>query len=312
MFRNFRIVEEPERPRRRCPVDADDPGSDGGENPTDGRGPLTWWRQWHDEQGYVNLDARLDPTCGAELTAAIDATAAALRADQHDDSGSDAPEDGRRVPVSRVEAVGELAAAALVGLPARGFRPRSGERFAVHVSVDAAALTGDGPGAGVLEGGQRVDANLVRSWLPASTIDLLLHDRGRPLRLSRSRRVASPAQRRALKLRDHGCAYHGCGQTRFVDAHHITPWEQGGRTDIDNLVLLCRRHHRLLHTGDYSITTADGHPQFHHPDGTPITRRHATPPPPPLRPAPQPPPTPRHGDPLTTYALDIYLEHLLE
>lgn len=72
---------------------------------------------------------------------------------------------------------------------------------------------------------------------------------GEVLHLGRSRRLASRAQRRALRLRDTVCTFPGCHQTRHLDAHHTTPWSRGGATDIEGLALLCRRHHVMVHEG---------------------------------------------------------------
>ena len=80
---------------------------------------------------------------------------------------------------------------------------------------------------------------------------------GEPLAIGRKTRVISPALHRALKRRDQGCRFPGCCNTRFVDAHHIEHWADGGETSLDNLALLCRHHHRLLHEGGYSIETSD-------------------------------------------------------
>jgi hypothetical protein len=72
----------------------------------------------------------------------------------------------------------------------------------------------------------------------------------------RSRAVPSPT-RRALNLRDQGCRFPGCTESRHVDAHHIEHWCDGGETSLDNLVLLCRHHHRLLHEGGYQLYVDD-------------------------------------------------------
>jgi hypothetical protein len=96
----------------------------------------------------------------------------------------------------------------------------------------------------------------------------LVHRDGQPLNLGRSQRVANRSQRRALRFRDGpGCAFPGC-QARHVDAHHVRWWEHGGPTDIDNLCLLCRHHHRLVHEGGHWVRLVDGHPRFYRPDGT--------------------------------------------
>ncbi|HUW03909.1 MAG TPA: DUF222 domain-containing protein [Acidimicrobiales bacterium] len=78
------------------------------------------------------------------------------------------------------------------------------------------------------------------------------------LDLGRTIRFANRAQRRALAARDRGCAFPGCNRAhQYCDAHHITWWEHGGTTDLDNLVLLCRFHHLLLHSGLYRVDMVD-------------------------------------------------------
>ncbi len=63
--------------------------------------------------------------------------------------------------------------------------------------------------------------------------------------------------RRALRSRDQGCRFPGCTNTRFVDGHHIKHWADGGETSLDNLVLLCRHHHHLVHEGGF-VCEKDG------------------------------------------------------
>ena len=77
-----------------------------------------------------------------------------------------------------------------------------------------------------------------------------------------------PAIRRALKRRDGGCRFPGCTCQRFVDAHHIRHWADGGETSMSNLTLLCRHHHRLVHEGGFSVEMdAAGQVRFTKPDG---------------------------------------------
>jgi hypothetical protein len=69
--------------------------------------------------------------------------------------------------------------------------------------------------------------------------------------------------RRALGARDGGCRFPGCTNTRFVDGHHIKHWADGGETSLDNLVLLCRHHHHLVHEGGFGCErSADGEIYF--------------------------------------------------
>ncbi|MCA1005620.1 HNH endonuclease [Rhodococcus hoagii] len=77
---------------------------------------------------------------------------------------------------------------------------------------------------------------------------------GVPIDLGRSSRTVSKKQRRALIARDHGCAFPGCGAVpAHCEGHHVTHWADGGPTDLDNLVLLCRYHHGLLHHSHWEV-----------------------------------------------------------
>ena len=90
---------------------------------------------------------------------------------------------------------------------------------------------------------------------------------GNVLNVGRKTRAVSPALRRALSIRDHGCRFPGCTESRFVDAHHIHHWCDGGETNMENLVLLCRRHHRLVHEQGFEIANQGaGEITFRHPE----------------------------------------------
>ncbi|RRQ28697.1 HNH endonuclease [Rhodococcus sp. Eu-32] len=85
-----------------------------------------------------------------------------------------------------------------------------------------------------------------------------------PIDHGHSERTASRKQRRALVARDHGCAFPGCTQPpAWTQAHHIQHWIDGGPTVLDNLVLLCGYHHRMLHHSDWEVVMGtDRHPEF--------------------------------------------------
>jgi len=86
---------------------------------------------------------------------------------------------------------------------------------------------------------------------------------GEPLSIGRKTRAIPPAMRRALRFRDGGCRFPGCTNDKFVDGHHIQHWADGGETSLDNLVLLCRHHHHLVHEGGFTCTkTSDGEVLF--------------------------------------------------
>jgi hypothetical protein len=141
------------------------------------------------------------------------------------------------------------------------------------------------------------DAELAMAACDCVITRLVVDADGMPLDVGRGHRLVTPAQRRALIQRDGGCAFPGCDRTpEWCDAHHIIPWEHHGPTDMDNLVLLCRKHHTEMHRTDpfsCAIRESDGRAQFWRPDGTPLLEPGAhprwSPPPPPGRPPDQPP-----------------------
>ncbi|WP_370453079.1 HNH endonuclease signature motif containing protein [Micromonospora sp. A202] len=82
--------------------------------------------------------------------------------------------------------------------------------------------------------------------------------------MGRQRRLVSGPLRRALVLRDRGCAFPGCDRPpRWCDAHHIHHWADGGSTSLTNPVLLCAHHHRHVHRGEWTVRLGgDGRPEF--------------------------------------------------
>jgi len=121
------------------------------------------------------------------------------------------------------------------------------DRYQVVVHVDEAALRG---------GTGRADAPLEtvkRLACDASVVVVAEDERGTPLTVSRKQRIVSTPTRRALLARDRCCTFPGCQRKRFVQAHHVDHWIDGGETTLGNLVLLCSYHHRLLHEGGYRI-----------------------------------------------------------
>ena len=83
---------------------------------------------------------------------------------------------------------------------------------------------------------------------------------GSELNLGRHQRTVTPAQRRALLARDGHCRFPGCDRTSRLKAHHIIWWSRGGPTDLENLLMLCSKHHRAVHEGGWTLTgTASAH-----------------------------------------------------
>lgn len=101
---------------------------------------------------------------------------------------------------------------------------------------------------------------LARLACEATVTRIVIAGGSRVLDLGRSTRVVSPALRKAVMLRDRRCQHPGCRMpAKWCDVHHIVHWIDGGATDLENLVLLCRRHHVDHHEGGWRITrAADG------------------------------------------------------
>ena len=92
-----------------------------------------------------------------------------------------------------------------------------------------------------------------------ATGEVWLERHGQPIGAGRTTRTINRRLRRALEHRHPTCAVPGCGATRGLHAHHIRHWEDGGPTELDNLVLLCPYHHRLHHRGIITITGPADH-----------------------------------------------------
>jgi len=145
-----------------------------------------------------------------------------------------------------------------------------GERFQVMVHLDQEVLDPEGGGSGSLEDGTRGSAETLRRVACDCGLLAVGHD-GEALNIGRRARSIPPAIRRALMVRDHGCAFPGCSHTRFLHAHHVKHWLHGGETRLENLVMVCSFHHHLVHEGGWRISTApDKSFQFHGPDGSPL------------------------------------------
>ena len=129
-------------------------------------------------------------------------------------------------------------------LPANG-----GEPPHMAVTVPFEALAGRLRTTATIDDGERISAATARRLAcDARILPVVLGGDGQVLDLGRSRRLAHGALRRALNVRDRGCAFPDCDRPpRWCDAHHLRPWSEGGSTKLDNLVLLCRHHHRIVH-----------------------------------------------------------------
>lgn len=153
----------------------------------------------------------------------------------------DEPEPRSPVGARRADALAEIAETYMNSEPVAN---STADRYQVIVHV--------GEEATYLEEGPHVSAETSgRIACDCTVVPIREDENGEPLSIGRRSRVVPPAIRRALRLRDDGCRFPGCTRRQFVDAHHIEHWSEGGETSLDNLVQLCRQHHRLVHEGGF-------------------------------------------------------------
>ncbi len=192
-----------------------------------------------DADGMYVVRGRLEPEVGAVLMRAIEAASDALYRGEDADRR---PRNRQR----RADAAGLVAERAL----AAGFGGGSGraERYQVVVHADAATLAERGETGRSELDGVRVSAETSRRMACDAARVAMGHRDGEVVSVGRRTRTIPPHIRRALEERDRGCRYPGCA-SRFTEAHHVKHWADGGETSLANTILLCRRHHRLVHEG---------------------------------------------------------------
>lgn len=219
-------------------------------------------------EGLEKLTAMLTPEEAAIVKAAI--------ANAMEDEWRTTPAEDRADKPAEARAADALVAVAETAMAAGPTPCEGGDQTRVNLIIDLDLLLGN-----ATEGRSAIEGS--KAPLPLSEAEMLSCDaiirptfiKGLDLvATGHDHRLANRAQRRALRLRDGGCRFPGCAATRFLDAHHVDHWIRGGRTQLANLVLLCRFHHRLHHRGGYTIhaTERPGEFRFFEPDGDEIGR----------------------------------------
>jgi len=218
-----------------------------------------------DDDGMVVVRARLAPEEGAVLLRALDEARRELW---------ERPEAAERpAEQARADALALVADRSLGGGAARV----AGDRQMVIVHVDDEVLRSPAvSGECRLADGAGVPAEAARRLACDSSV---VEVAGESPTAGRRTRVIRAALRRALLARDDGrCRFPGCS-CRIVDAHHVHHWANGGASELDNLLSLCRHHHTLVHEGGYRVELDGDEPRFFSPDGRRIPSAPPTPPP---------------------------------
>ena len=227
-----------------------------------------------DGAGGVRIKGRGSTEDGAVLRAALLPLTKPAPAVDPDTPGCEVETDPRDHGARMFDALVELAQHSLDTdrAPAsHGARPR------VTVTVDYQCLVsglGSGPWTEICtDDGLRLSVAAVRRLAcDADLIAVCLGTDGEVLDVGRTARLVTPALWRALVARDRHCTFPGCTRPPVMcHAHHIVHWADGGKTSLDNLVLLCGEHHRVLHHTPWQVrlNPDDGKPEF-----LPPARRH--------------------------------------
>lgn len=207
--------------------------------------------------GMVVLDGVLDPSTGEVVRTALELAMDDERV----------LHDPRSLPQLRADALGAICEHYL------SLREPGTNRPHVVLHVPLETLAGFQVGGCRTEGGTEFDSETARRWACDSIVQRVLTSRSIPLDLGRSVRSFTPAQHRALAVRDGGCRWPGCTQpARRARGHHIEYWTHDGPTDLANGLLLCPYHHRLVHEGRHYLERPDDDDDpfavaFYTPDG---------------------------------------------
>jgi hypothetical protein len=224
---------------------------------------------YSDDDGSLVGTFRLDPDEGAALLAALALAKDRLRAERSAERRDEKRSAGRpddcsaeplRPALSNADALALLVETMLSGDHAESISRHERTQVIVHLNGEfSEAHLHDGPA---------LDLDSARRLACDSRVCALFRRGLEDLELGRTQRLPNRAQRRALMARDGGCRFPGCTERRYVEAHHVVHWIDGGPTDVANLVLLCWHHHHALHEGGYRAALLAGALSVWRPDGT--------------------------------------------
>ena len=190
----------------------------------------------YDEDGCLVLEARLPADQGELVVKALERAMELYYVEA---------EDREPVAALRADALRDIAETYL-NHPENPGSTADRYQIVVHVLKSPEASVAQ------LENGPHVSTETwERIACDCSVVTIEEDELGDPLNIGRRSRTIPPPMRRALLARDGGCRFPGCTAPRFCDGHHIEHWQHGGETRLDNLVLLCRHHHRLVHEGGF-------------------------------------------------------------
>lgn len=223
------------------------------------------WTHW-DDDGMLQLMAKLTPEDGAVVMAALESITGSRPVAAQTDDGIKDPADDRWA-ARRADALVAVCEHVLAGGADGLVKSPTAIQMVVH--VDVGVLAGEtSEGRCYVEGGSPLSADAARRIGCDAEVVGVVERNGLPIDVGRRQRIVPDRLRLALHVRDRFCRFPGCGvPAQRAEAHHHQHWAQGGETNLDNLLLLCGFHHRRYHEGAYRIRRTDGGFSFETDDG---------------------------------------------
>jgi len=217
----------------------------------------------------LEIRARLTAEQGAVVLKALEAAVESLKDTENTPAGASAAR------VHQYRRADALVLLANQSLESKTTNANSADRYQAVVHVDSQVLSGEvhakptGEPDCYIENQVGLPVDSVRRLSCSCKLVPVLTNGSEPLNIGRSSRAIPSGIRRALTVRDGQCQFPGCDCNRYLDAHHIVHWSNGGETSMDNLMEVCLHHHVLLHEGGYSVhRLTTGELVFYKPDGT--------------------------------------------
>jgi hypothetical protein len=218
---------------------------------------LHYW--WTDDQKVLALQGLLPADQGAVVAKALDRLAGRMPDIVEDEEGDDERLEGT-LEARRADALYAMCSRAIA-------EDQDADRATIVVQAELDALVGAGSGCKI-ENGAVIHAETALRLACDARLQTVLRDgTGKIVGIGRASRTVPRWMQRQLRYRDGRCTFPGCEARWFLHAHHIRHWIKGGPTDLDNLVLVCHWHHKLVHESGWNVELRGDEVSWFRPNG---------------------------------------------
>ena len=219
------------------------------------------------EDGFLDGHFRMTPEMGALFLKGLSIMREHIPAEPVDENGPAGPPSDHAA--TNIDALAMMVESFLANGPARN----GGDRYQIVVNVDSDVLADDADGVCELDDGPSLAAETARRLMCDASILVVTDGKGGRVEIGKKAPAIPRATRRAVRRRDQGCRFPGCGARVFTHVHHIRHRVHHGTNDLTNLVELCWHHHRLVHEGGWNLRLdTDGEVLAIRPNGNVLPR----------------------------------------